>query len=103
MKKKFFFLFILTILAFPSLQGSQGLNSSSISITDQVLAYDLSGLWTKTQSAAIYGFIGEYCQRLQMKFLRVEKDPQFPALYYVKGKSKVKDNICSFDGRIDRK
>src|ERR1051326_7059910 len=100
MKKKLRFLFILTGLCAPTGLIPQSLSPGASSLMNQILVYDLSSLWTKTESAAIYGFIGVNCQRLQMKFLRVEKDPQFPTLYYVKGKSKVKDNTCNFEGRI---
>src|SRR5437868_2344771 len=63
-------------------------------IKDSILNYNLSSLWTKTKSSQIFGFIGDNYQRIQIHISSVTKDPTVPALYHVRGKTKVKGNIC---------
>ncbi len=46
------------------------------------------------------GFIGDNYQRFYIHFISVKKCKQNPFQYIVEGKTKVKDNICSFNGTI---
>jgi hypothetical protein len=46
------------------------------------------------------GYIGSNFQRLYIRFISVIKNPSNPADYLVYGKSKVKNNICSFQGKL---
>ena len=69
-------------------------------IKQEIIQYDLSFLWTKTQHQNIHGFIGEEYQRFQIFFLSVKKDSSHPNTYHVNGKTKVKNNISSFKGDI---
>ena len=48
----------------------------------------------------ILGFIGDDYQRFFIHFISVAKNPANPYEYLVYGKTKVKDNICSFQGVI---
>jgi hypothetical protein len=65
-----------------------------------ILKYNCSSLWTYAKSMYIYGFIGDNYQRIQIHFSSVRKDEQNRNQYKVVGKSKVKNNICDFNGII---
>lgn len=62
--------------------------------------YDLSHLWTTTESSEIFGFIGAGYQRLQIHFLSVTKDRNDPATYLVEGKTLVRKRVRQFEGKI---
>lgn len=61
--------------------------------------WDFSTIWTD-ETHHVIGFIGEQFQRLDIKYLSITKDYTRPQVYYVYGKSKVKNNICAFQGTI---
>ncbi len=65
--------------------------------------YDFSNIWTTTKESSIYGIIGNNHQRIRMKFLSVHRKANNKNQYVVYGKSKVKDNICDFQGTITLK
>jgi len=46
------------------------------------------------------GFIGSNYQRFYIHYTSVIKDAKNPYLYNIKGKTRVKNNICSFTGTI---
>lgn len=46
------------------------------------------------------GYIGNNFQRLHIRFISVIKNPSYPTEYLVYGKSKVINNICSFQGKL---
>jgi hypothetical protein len=46
------------------------------------------------------GFIGDDFQRFQVHFTSFTKSKSDPLLYNVKGKTRVKDNICNFIGTV---
>lgn len=48
-----------------------------------------------------YGFIGDNFQRFQIHFTSFKKSKSNPLLYEVKGKTRVKGNVCSFTGIIE--
>lgn len=62
--------------------------------------FDFSELFLKTTSTDVYGVIGENLQRIQFKWISINKDPNNPDNYYVYGKTKVKSNVCGFTGII---
>jgi len=62
--------------------------------------YDVSELFTHTESSFIYGFIGDTFQRIQIHFSKVGKIGKHPNQYEVEGKTKVRNNICDFRGTI---
>lgn len=73
-------------------------NKNSI---DNYLKFDFSNIWTeKNDDDIVYGIIGEEHQRIQIKFLTIEKNINNPKEYFVYGKSMVKSNICDFVGKI---
>lgn len=49
------------------------------------------------------GFIGNNFQRFYIRFISVIKNPSNPIEYLVYGKTKVKNNICSFQGKLTLK
>lgn len=62
--------------------------------------YDFSNLWTAYNQEHTFGIIGENHQRFYIKFLTVEKDSMYPERYNITGKTKVKNNVCNFNGHI---
>ena len=46
------------------------------------------------------GFIGENFQRFYIRFISVIKNPSNPTEYFVYGKTKVENNICTFQGKL---
>ena len=62
----------------------------------QLLRYDYSQVLMEND---FLGYIGNG-QRLYMHFDTIYKDPVKPQYYHVEGKSKVKQNLCSFTGGI---
>lgn len=62
---------------------------------------DIGFLWAGSQSQDNrLGFIGENFQRLQIRFLSVIQNFDNPYEYFMYGKTKVKDNICEFQGSL---
>lgn len=67
---------------------------------NQFKKFDFSKLWMQTDNNLIYGIIGEEHQRIRIKLISIEKNPQNPVEYLVYGKSMVKETICEFNGTI---
>ena len=67
---------------------------------DKYCHYNFSNIWTQTENLSVLGFIGNNYQRLRIKFLSVLKDSAYPDIYFVIGKSMVKDSVRSFKGEI---
>ena len=65
-------------------------------LKEQLLRYDYSRVLLQND---LLGYIGNG-QRLYMHFDTIYKDPVKPQYYHVEGKSKVKQNLCSFTGGI---
>ena len=62
--------------------------------------YDFSQVIGDRQDAVI-GIIGDIYQKLDVYFLSIEKDKQRERVYCVVGKSRVKSNVCDFEGEIE--
>ena len=69
-------------------------------IIEKYSSYDFSNIWTQSENNIVFGIIGKNNQRLRIKLLSVNKSGSNPNKYLVKGKSKVKKNICDFKGYI---
>nr|WP_321452589.1 hypothetical protein [uncultured Carboxylicivirga sp.] len=69
-------------------------------VLDKYVEYDFSAIWTKTDNQFVYGIIGYEHQRIRIKLISVEKNPNNPNEYLVRGKSMVKETICDFQGTI---
>lgn len=63
-------------------------------------SFDFSKIWNHSKSNTIYGIIGKNNQRLNIKLLSINKNKVNPNEYFIKGKSRVKKNICDFEGII---
>jgi len=77
----------------------------------EIVKRDISGLFTLdkfnidndtviVERMEPLGFIGPNYQRLQIHFITVIKNPFNPYGYFVYGKTKVKNSICSFHGTL---
>ena len=102
---------IITILITLFLIGqvfAQNVPTSDFSI--KMKNYDLSVVLTadsiidgeneKSPRGEILGFIGDNYQRLQIHFISIIKNQSNPYEYFTYGKTKVKNNICEFQGTI---
>ena len=109
MKYLLFFCFIIVSCSF-SVSGQTGAqNFKSIQLQNpdlsgkelksQLIHYNFSGLFTKTDNSVVYGFIGKDYRRIRIKLINVTKD-KVANTYKIYGKSMVKDNICDFYGSI---
>ncbi|MBB6498142.1 hypothetical protein [Pedobacter cryoconitis] len=78
-------------------------NLSEILTADSILAVDqIDGEITerRIKRGEILGFIGDKYQRILIHLISVVKNPKKPGEYLIYGKSKVKENICSFRGTL---
>lgn len=64
------------------------------------LHYDFSELWLQTNNNLVYGILVDDFQRIQIKLISISKNINNQNEYFVYGKSKVKENICEFVGKI---
>ncbi len=60
---------------------------------------DFSKVWLKNQYAVL-GYIGESYQRIHIQLISVIKDQNTQNEYFVYGKSKVRSNVCDFQGKF---
>lgn len=74
-------------------------NVQPIELIDDFVKYDYSIIWLSNQESNI-GFIGDNYQRFYIHFYSFTKNGASPSSYLAKGKSKVKNNICDFEGVI---
>ena len=91
MKKQMIIAFLLAWAAQMSFAKTPNDNLKAL-----LLRYDYSQLLMEND---FLGYIGNG-QRLYMHFDTIYKDPVKPQYYHVEGKSKVKQNLCSFTGGI---
>jgi hypothetical protein len=66
-------------------------------VTDKYLSSDFSILWNRNTPAL--GYIGDSYERLSMILLTVKPSGE-GNVYLVTGKSRVKDNVCSYTGKL---
>jgi len=103
MKK--YFLIVLILISIQAIAQ----NNHGKDYLPEIKKHDISGIFTReyTNDAGDIeggqqpiGFIGNNYQRLNMRFLSVIKNPVTKTEYLVYGKSRVKNNICTFQGKI---
>ena len=71
-------------------------------IINEILKYNFSEILSFSEYEQVRnGYIGDDYQRIQIHFISVIKNLENPKEYFVYGKSKVKDNICEFQGKIE--
>lgn len=80
----------------------------------EITKYDISDLWTLTkfkvesdttivEKQEPLGFIGNNYQRFYIHYISAIQNPTDKLNYLIYGKTRVKENICSFQGKIDIK
>lgn len=105
MKRILTFFFLITSV----IANGQEIKTSDF--TEEIKNYDISDLWTldkfQIENDTIMakrleplGYIGENFQRFQIHFISVIKNPDNRLQYFIYGKTKVKENICTFQGEI---
>ena len=104
MYKAFITTLLIVVLVMPITTSAQNINN--------LKAYDLSKLWCASKMQVIdgdvqetdfpepIGFISKNYQRFYIHYTSVVKDRTNPNTYLVRGKTKVKNDICSFTGTI---
>ncbi|WP_236614029.1 hypothetical protein [Nafulsella turpanensis] len=70
---------------------------------EEVQKLDLSEFWCGNRSERRLGFIGKNFRRLEIRFISAIKNQEKTGQYFIYGKSKVADNICSFQGILEIK
>lgn len=98
--------FILSVLAY-------GQESETTDFISEINKYDISNLWTLNKFQTEFegdtsyierqeplGFIGDNFQRFYIHFISVIQNPNNRLEYFVYGKTRVKTNICAFQGLI---
>ncbi len=60
---------------------------------------NFSKVWMEKQDAVI-GYIGDNYQRIFIRLISIIKDHSSSNEYFVYGKSKVKNNVCDFQGKL---
>jgi hypothetical protein len=73
---------------------------STVLAADSILTEDREESKDKTKRAEVLGFIGDGFQRFQIHFVSIIQNSENPYEYLVYGKTMVKDNVCSFQGKI---
>lgn len=103
--------FIVLTMTFAFTVFAKGQQEKSNDYYAAVKNYDVSKLWRadsvqtegdreKISFPEPLGYIGENYQRFYIHYTSVTKSKNNPYTYKVYGKTKVKDNICSFSGTI---
>ncbi|MCB9197681.1 MAG: hypothetical protein H6600_04425 [Flavobacteriales bacterium] len=70
---------------------------SDLWCSDSVYAGDYNKIIRRQEP---FGYIGDNFQRLRIHFISVIKKIETPNIYFVYGKTKVKGNICTFQGEL---
>jgi len=104
---------ILIIIGLLAQGLAYGQESKTIDFLSEIKKYDISDLWTLRKFRTLYegdtswierreplGYIGENYQRFYIHFISVIQNPNNKLEYFVYGKTRVKSNICSFQGLI---
>src|SRR5438552_2903490 len=102
---------ILTIICIAFLyEQSPGQNTVNLNFYNKVKDYDLSGVFStdsiiddankKYKRPEPLGYIDSIYQRFQIHVMSIAKSKSNPYEYKITGKTKVKENICDFVGRI---
>jgi len=108
MEYKFLLIIVSLILTF--YKSSIGQKITSTNFYEEVKNYDLSQVFNpdsvtddmnkKYKQEEPLGYIDTTYQRFQIHFTSIEKSKSNPYVYNIIGKTKVKENICSFNGTI---
>lgn len=88
-----------------------GQQAETTDFITEITNYDISELWTLTkfeiendttivERNEPIGFIGDNYQRFYIHFISAIQNPTDKLNYFIYGKTRVKENICSFQGQI---
>ena len=87
-----------------------GQATKTIDYIDNAKQIDFSDLWTLDsilieneeliERRQPLGFIGDNFQRINIRFISVIQNPDNKLEYLIYGKTRVRDNICDFQGTI---
>jgi hypothetical protein len=105
------FKFIILTLAFSLTLTANAQTPKPVDYFANIKNHDLTKLWRadsiqtegdrdKIAFPEPLGYIGDNFQRFYIHYISVTKSKENPYQYKVYGKTKVKDNICSFSGTI---
>lgn len=105
---------VLLLLVFSAKVNAQ--EDAKASFLAHSTKYDFSKIWVRDSIADLYfendnknqkikmpeplGFIGDNYQRFYIHLIAVVKDLEHPNEYFAYGKTRVKNNICAFQGKI---
>jgi hypothetical protein len=73
---------------------------SAILTADSILTEDREDSKDKIKRAETLGYIGDNFQRFHIRFISVIQNPTNHYEYLAYGKTMVKENVCSFQGKI---
>jgi len=109
---KFIGLLLLVIFS-AKIKAQEG---AQVNFLVRTAKYDFSKIWVRDSIADLYfenenknekikmpeplGFIGDNYQRFYIHLISVVKDMENPNEYFAYGKTRVKNNICAFQGKI---
>jgi hypothetical protein len=105
------FKYIIATLIFSLTLPVSAQTIKSVDYFISIKNYDLSKLWRadsiqtegdgdKVPFPEPLGYIGDNYQRFHIHYITVSKSKKSPYQYKVYGKTKVKDNVCNFNGTI---
>ena len=86
---------LLHLLFFLSISLSLFAQDCYIEATQENIKSDYCQLWF---GRTFQGTIGDDNQRIEVRFIEISKDSKSHFKYHVKGKSRVMNNVCDFDG-----
>jgi hypothetical protein len=105
------FKYIIVTVIFSLALAASAQTAKSVDCFASIKNYNLIKLWRADSIQAEgdgdkipfpepLGYIGDNCQRFYIHYITVLKSKESPYQYKVYGKTKVKDNVCSFNGTI---
>lgn len=74
-------------------------NVDSSELLSRFIKWDFSSVWLSHQDAML-GFIGDNYQRFYIFFTDIVKSDTLPSCYLARGKTRVMNNVCDFEGEI---
>lgn len=86
---------LLHFLFFLSISFSLFSQDCYTEATQENIKSDYCQLWV---GRTFQGTIGDDNQRIEIRFIQISKDSESHFKYHVKGKSRVMNNVCDFDG-----
>ena len=88
---------LLHLLFFLSLSLSLFAQDCYTEATGESIKSDYCQLWL---GRTFQGTIGDDNQRIEIRFIEISKDSESHFKYHMKGKSRVLNNVCDFDGYL---